>query len=370
VVVDDEICRMPMRVARTEVSQCNGPSIGYGEYFRGISEVIGRDGFRQFTEAVAAKLGKEVSLGQIGGISIYSEKHGSDYHPARIEVTLQDQGCSSFVMNVAVTKRGRDRLWREYQVLQYLNQKYDFSFLPSTYFLGEACHPPMVMFLGDWFEGYEEFHLSIDPGGFQGLVIWRAHGRRRPLARSQARHVYCLAAKILTLYYDIFTFEQIFPWHHAAGDFVVKEQPASIDVRLVTARQYASMMGGSNGVSVHEALLFFLLNLSLRMRLDRLDGTGAVAWADDGCVDATMEGFWKGLKIKEERRFVAPGFNSLFTDYLRHLSEEDLLERFRLLVDACDPSAPDIPVIRRRLEEHAFHLYATLQRDLFLKERP
>jgi hypothetical protein len=265
-------------------------------------------------------------------------------------------------MNVAVTARGKAWVCREFEVLQYLNSKYDFPFLPRAYFQGEAFLSSMPMFLGDWFQGYHEFHLSIDKeDGSQKLVFWDTDKGHCYLSRPRVRQVYSQAAKILTLYYDIKTFEQIFPWHHAAGDFVVKTHEKSMDVKLVTARQYAAMLEPAEGVSVHEALLFFLLNLTLRMRLDRLDGVGAVAWADDESMDATLEGFVEGLWTKERQGVIEIGFVDGFVQHVRSLAKEDLSFRFHALIDACDQAAPDIPVIRDHLERHILKFYSALR---------
>ena len=309
--------------------------------------------------------------------------------------------CASFVMNVAVTSRGKAGLSREFEVLQHLNTKHDFPFLPRTYFEGEAFYgsgrgrDTMLMFLGDWLQGYHEFHLSVDKeDGSRKLVLWDTEKNPCHLSRPQAWQIYHQAARILTLYYNLETFEQIFPWHHAAGDFVVKTQDPhpvlplegggfgwgsiaspqadhgnyetkSMDVRLVTARQYAPMLERSEGVSVHEGLLFFLLNLSVRMRLDRLDGVGAVAWADDHCVGATLEGFEEGLRIKQDRGFVDAGFVNGFLQYLCSLGKEDLSYRFHILIDACDQAAPDVPVIRCHLDRHISKFHLALERNLF-----
>jgi len=89
-----------------------------------------------------------------------------------------------------------------------------------------------------------------------------------------------------------------------------------------------------------------------RMRLDRLDGTGPLAWADHGCVYATLSGFLEGLREKTRRGFADLDFVNLFFRYGASLSEDDLSERFHALVDACDPSAPDLPVISAHLSGH------------------
>ena len=361
VLVDEATWQAPMRLTRSEPDPAHDPSLSYGRYFEGITDVISRDGYGLLVDATGRQLADDISVADIEEIRIYSEKHGSDYHPAKIEVILHDQ-CASFVMNVAVTARGKAWICREFEVLQHLNSKYDLPFLPRAYFQGEAFPPSMLMLLGDWFQGYHEFHLSIDKeGGSRSLVLWDTDKGVCYLSGPQVWQIYSQAAKILTLYYDVETFEQIFPWHHAAGDFVVKTHEKSIDVRLVTARQYASMLERSEGVSVHEALLFFLLNLSVRMRLDRLDGVGAVAWADDECVDATLDGFLEGLRSKEEEKMIIGGTANAFFESCRFLAKEDLSSMFHCLVDACDQAAPDMPVIRDHLERHISKFHTAIQ---------
>lgn len=361
VPLNDLIRQAPMRLTRCGTGPAPGPPISYGQYFKGITDVISKDDYRLLVDATGSQLARDISRADIEEILIYTEKHGSDYHPARIEVVLDDR-CASFVMNIGITDRGKARLSRELEVLQYLNSKYGFPFLPRTYFQGEAFLPSMVMFLADWFQGYHEFHLSVDQeDGFQKLVLWNTEKNPCQLSRLQARQIYHQSAKILTLYYDLETFEQIFPWHHAAGDFVVKTDNQPLDVRLITARQYAPMLDRSEGVSVHEALLFFLLNLSMRMRLDRLDGVGAVAWVDDDCVDSTLEGFVEGLRIKQDEGFMDAGFGNGFLQYVQSLAIEDLSRRFHALIEACDQAAPDIPVIRDHLERHISEFRSALQ---------
>jgi hypothetical protein len=350
-----------MRLTRSDPDPGQGPVVTYSQYFEGIEDVISKDGYGGLVDATARSLGKDISLDKINDIVIRSEKHGSDYHPARIEVMVGSV-CAAFVMNVAVTARGKARLHQEFEVLEYLNRKYDFPFLPRSYFQGESFHTAMPMFLADWFQGYHEFHLSIDKeDSSQGLLLWDSEKGPYRLSRPQAQQVYHQSARILTLYYDLETFEQIFPWHHAAGDFVVKAQGETIDVKLITARQYAPMLEPSQGLSGQEALLFFLLNLSLRMRLDRLDGVGSVAWADDACVDATVGGFVGGLRAKEREGVVETGFVDRFVSYLSSLAIEGLTDGFSAIVDAYDQRAPDLPVIRGHCESHILKFRSVLQ---------
>ena len=361
VLLNDTISRLPLRLTRQEPDLQEELSPNYADYFNRIADVISRDGYGPLALAAATQLDRNVSVRDIQEIVVYSEKHGSDYHPARVEVLAGDQRAI-FVMNVAVTRRGKAWVSREFDVLQHLHSKYHYPFLPRTYFLGEASPPTMLMFLADWFQGYHEFHLSIhEEHGRQELLVWDAEKGRRWLSEPQAWETYRQAARILTLYYDLETFEQIFPWHHAAGDFVVKADQGSVDVKLVTARQYAPMVDSLEGVSVHDALLLFLLNLSLRMRLDRLDGVGSVAWSADDCVTATLEGFLSGLKTKEQQGIAPEGFTDGFLSHIRSLSKEALSEGFHTLVAAYDQTAPDMPVIRLHLERHISKTHASLQ---------
>ena len=370
--VDDRFLRTPLRVHRKESTDGAPLAPTYAHYFEGIRDVIFRNNCKHLCTAVTTKVGEEISPADIEEIRIYAEKHGSDYHPAKIEVIVAGGNIATFVMNVAVTERGRERLYREFDVLKRLNRKGAATgtpFLPVAYFQEETCGlcrtdnspdtdtPFMVMFLADWFQGYHEFHLSVEKrvGHHLGLVVWNTDRGTRLLSDTQAAGTYAQVARILTGYYDPQSFQQIFPWHHAAGDFVVRVHPEASEVRLVTARQYAPMV---EGVSVFDALLFFLLNLSLRTRLDRLDGVGDLVWAEDGCVAATLSGFLEGLTL--DRADVKD-----FISYTRETGQAGLHDRFAALVDACSADAPDIPVIRKNLNRHVTVFHEAIQHILF-----
>jgi hypothetical protein len=99
----------------------------------------------------------------------------------------------------------------------------------------------------------------------------------------------------------------------------------------------------------------------MSIRLDRLDGVGAVAWASESCIQATLEGFVEGLTIKEQRGSIPAGFLDTFMRDIRSFSVEGLSHGFQALVDACDQSAPDIPILRNHLEKHTLEFYSILQ---------
>jgi hypothetical protein len=332
----------------------------YGRYFQAIKEVIAGQSGLPLLEAAQKQLRADLSVSDLQDIRIYAEKHGNLYHPAKIEVDTR-RGCARFVMNVALTERGRAAMFREVANLRTLTENYPYPWLPYVYFYTDSDGPssaqggqagPESMFLANWFEGFYEFHQSIDPvDNSQKLILWDGSPRPNYLSHWQTRRLYAQISKILTLYYNPETYEQIFPWHHGAGDFVVKVADDGVDVRLVTVRQYGAMADPSE-MDRDEALLFFFLNLSVRMRLDRLDGVGELIWAGDECLDMTWEGFKEALPVKEREGVLAPGFGKNFLETLSRISGEALFERFLALLESYNPQTPDLPVIKQGVATH------------------
>jgi hypothetical protein len=327
-------------------------------YYQEIERVIRKKEGAALLAALQTRLGRPVALPEIRDIRIYSEKHGSDYHPAKIEVRLRDR-VWSFVMNVAITERGRQVLTSEFQVLDELKRRHPLSYLPTAYFMEDtpgACGPvspwPVQMYLADWLEGFYEFHLTSDPAdGKQKVVLWDGAGHDHFLHPGTADQIYREIARILTSYYDLPTFSQIHPWHLAAGDFIARIEGDRAEVRLVAARQYGPLIGPPD-LPPEEALLFFLLNMTIRIRLDRLNGVGDMAWADARCLKPAFEGFFLALEEKERtggppREFAAP-----FRNYLESRSVEEIEAYSAALLHSFDRRAPDLPLIKRHLEQH------------------
>lgn len=351
--------RLPL--SQSDFAEPVQPFWTYQLYFQTIHEMLAKDSYRLLQEAASRKLTVPLNPSDVQQILIYSEKHGNWYHPAKIEV-ITSQGCARFVLNVALTERGQAVMSLEIRALECLADNFIYPWLPAVYFQDESVtvstvdHEKQVrsvsLFLADWFEGFHEFHLSIDPDdGIQKLVLWDGSPKPNYLSRQQAINVYVEISKILTLYYHPRTYDQIFPWHHGAGDFVVKTEGDRIEIRLVTVRQYGPMADPEE-MEVSEALVFFFLNLSLRMRLDRVDGSGEIAWAGEDCLDATCKGFQEGLWIQEQEGFLPPGFRKTFLKELSCFSEEALTERFFSLLASYAAGAPDLPVIRKNIVPH------------------
>jgi len=293
-------------------------------------------------------------------ISVCIRKHGEFYHPARAEI-LKDGKSACFVINAAVSDIGKHCIEREYLLLKALGRLVFPPFIPEVYAIDRIQLEDgreIPMFSGQWFDDYHEFHLSQNSDGSAGLLVWDTDKGNYFLSENQALSLYQQAAKILTLYYNPDTFEQIFPWHHAAGDFVVKCDDAHrIDVKLITVRQYVSPMEceENDPEAVMGGLLAFLINLSIRMRLDRADGVGEIVWADEIALKGTVQGFSDALRLK------ASCPEKAFRNYIASWSEEDLSEMAEAIVGSYHPQSPEIPVIKKHLKSHIARLSKLIQ---------
>jgi len=174
-------------------------------------------------------------------------------------------------------------------------------------------------------------------------------------------------SKILTIYYSIGTSDQILSWHHAAGDFVVNSKGRTMDLRLITARDYGSMFMKHSGSGIKhkpsfmlEAMLFFLLHLSIRIRLDRLDGVGDIGWSDPTAVENCTRGFYQGLKKKYHKGLQKGFAATYFNDYLFRFSKPVLYELCHSIVDRFYQNPFEIELIRNNLDDHTQILYSTI----------
>ncbi len=293
-------------------------------------------------------------------IRIHLAKHGAHYHPARIAAEVHGR-WAEFVLNVAVSEAGRALIQHEYETLQRLEREVEPSYIPAVFARGQVSlrgKPPVAMFIGEWLEGFHEFHLSRTPAAAEtGMVVWDPENGNRLLARGQIRAIYGGAARVLTHYLNLATGECIGSWHHAAGDFVVNLAGPRPEVRLITAREYRPMLrqattGGQALPALMESLLVFFLDTMIRMRLDRLDGVGEIAWADPVAVEGCLEGFFSALSAKPELPGVPLPLGLLFRHYALSIPPEHLLELCRGLLSRFPPGAADLPVASACLEEH------------------
>ena len=276
----------------------------YGPYLGAVHYLLLRNNYQKILEALADRLGRGVTLEEVEAIEIRTEKHGAFYHVARAELSVSGE-IVSFAVNVAVSDTAKAELERDFRLLRSLTNRYNYKFLPQVYFKGAGIYRDagkpvrwLHMFVAEWFRDYHEFHLHRDQAdGSSRMLLWDLDRGSRYLSEHQCVALYRLGAKILTLYYNWNNFKQIYPWHHAAGDFVLREREGVVDLRLVTVRDYAAVVDFTSGKKAGKllALVLFFLHLTIRMRIDRLDGVGDVVWVEDYCLEGVVPGFFEGL---------------------------------------------------------------------------
>ncbi|BBO89970.1 hypothetical protein [Desulfosarcina ovata] len=309
-------------------------AITYQDYFSAVSSFCLADDARRLLAAASRCLERPVSLAELSDISVFLVKHGAFYHPSRLQVDVAGRPLA-FVLNVAASADGLASLPLEIQALSRLNAQRPFGWLPEIYDHATMTLPagkPIAMFLGSWFNGYHEFHLTRSPGHDDDAIgVWDGATVPRQLTADQTADLYREATMILTACYDPITTRHIFPWHHAAGDFVVNPSKNRPSVRLITVRGLPPITDlapeAMDEAAILESLFVFFIHTSLRMRLDRLDGVGAVAWVPDACLIPMIEGFFQGLDLTARLSGFPESFPAFFQDYFNQCAKVDLLVR-------------------------------------------
>lgn len=349
------------RAARLSASADGAASkaITHAEYFEAVRSYLSDAGRTHIQKALAAHFPQHETLFRPDRMDVVLEKHGEFYHPARIDIIIHERSIS-LVLNVAVTPAGSDCMTSEVAALGQVAQRLPPGNVPTVYGHTEVPGPnnlTMPMFLADWFAGFHEFHLSINPmDGRQGMVVWDTQSEPFYLSDPQQVDVYRQVAFLLTRAYDPDSTRQIYPWHHAAGDFVIRVSGASVDLRLITVRQYAPTLDDGARELDDEArlmaLLVFFLNLTLRNRIDRRDGTGDMAWAGSGAVAATVRGAIEALPMT---------IKSKFTDFLISYDISELMDVLQVVADRYTLMPMEKDLVRGHLASHGEQLVEALQ---------
>ncbi len=322
-----------------------------------------------------AQLGRAVSSPEsVEGIDIRTEKHGAFYHVARVDVHLSGR-VVSFVVNVAATDLAKSTLKREYYLLCRLARRFPYPYLPRVYCQGRVRHwqgseepgrlrnhvePAWLhMVVGEWLSDYHEFHLHRGEGeGRVRLLLWDSTAGYRYLTDGQTSSLYRQAARILADYYDWNSFRQIYPWHHAAGDFVARAKDGKIDLRLITVRDYVPIVGYRTRRRAGKmlALIFFFLHLTLQMRLDRVDGVGELVWAEETLLSHVVQGVLDAMSGK-----VGPPSPSELHEILSSLTREEWRQVLGEVLEAYAFAPEEMDLVRRHEGLHIAQITHALQ---------
>jgi len=342
------------------------PFLKLKDYFQAARSFLLEDHRHALLKAVQDQMGSgRLQEEDIRNVIIRSEKQGALYHVASVEV--EGAGVSSkFSLVAAVSEKSRDALGRECNTIILLNNRHPSCGLPGIHFRGDQIvsrdgkEGTFSFLLEEWLESYHEWHVSRDGTGNQRLCIWDQE-RGYYFANEDAFfQLFRQAARTLTLLYDPETGCQLRPWHHAAGDFVIRDnQEGKSHVRLAAARGYEPLLTlpGQAPENQPANLLYFFLDMALRMRLDRFDGVGEVAWIEGNILDAVMAGFLEGLEVSAHERRCDKTASRSFLGLLKSFSPAELLAAFEPLLDIYRHGAGDeFMIIAEHLSIHVQEL--------------
>jgi len=372
-----------------------GPEPTIGDYFSAARTFLEKENGQLLYAALSLMAGKGGENDPIRAVELFLEKHGAFYHPLRVKVFSKTGRSATLVLNGAVSRPGLALIKKEYQLLANLEKQAAIAYTPRVF--GAGIQPLEIsnsekaiffddipldvspidsnsvgFFLGEWFEGFREFHISTRDGE-PNVAIWSSNGDVEYLSLERAAVIYEQIAHILTVYYNLNTGEQIHPWHHAAGDFVVDPLAEGLPVKLITVRGYESLMEVDPGEGpvghVLPALLFFFLNLTLRIQMDRLDGVGPLVFLGEEILRATVTGFLRGLDDKSEHALTPEvpgpreisGLRDIFVEVMAEFSREQIEAILINLIEVWPINASERTIAGAHLKSHASFVHSAFK---------
>jgi len=336
----------------------------YGDYFSAARDFLEQDNADALCRAVG-RLAGLVGPADVSRVAVYLVKHGAFYHPAWIQAKACDRWWA-MVLNVAVSANGRAILEQEFENLERLNREMTAPYWPRVFCRGCGRTPGgkrLPMFLGEWLDGFNEFHLSADAGdGPARLVVWDDDQGKRNLTAFQVQELLRQAALILAYAYNPLTLEAVLDWHHAAGDFVVNLDGVGLGVRLISARRYAPMaeIGQLSVADILDALLVYLVDISLRLRVDRSDGIGHAVCHPPQVMPAICLGFLQGIQAAAARRGLPEDFIQTVRRYFALHDEQALLSMVDAILVKYAPDNEMRPLLQSNARDHASALAQAL----------
>ena len=334
-----------------------------GDYFSAVSEFLSSDNFQIVIQAVGAGFEKTIQPQDLDKIHVILIKHGEFYHPAKIEVEIISKDQFDFVLNVAVSENGKILIAEEYTNLNSFDLLFPYSFLPKTYFMGGIPiteNDELPMFLAEWCRGHHEFHWTKIPDRDElGIVVWDDENGNYFLNQNQTVTLFGQIAMILTSYYNFSSSYHISMWHHAAGDFIVCKENDNISVKLISVRKYVPLidMDKPDLWTVLETLFVYFVSLSIRMRLDRIDGVGETVWGNELAVMGAVEGFLLGLQHQVANESIEPELYDGIVMYLKTFSHNNILEWCTTIARQIYQNSPDLDLILSHMDSHSEQLH-------------
>jgi hypothetical protein len=360
IVADDGMLMQKFVVGPSELHKF----LTLGDFFDCIRRFLLSEKEPRLPEILTRMWHRPVSIEEIEEIVVRYEKYGTLYQICSIDVSAGGD-YSRLCANVAFSEKARLTLTREFDLMAQLEEKEGPGFLPRVYKKDRidvekaGRRESILAALLEWFEDYEEWHFKQYDGSTRAF-LWDMRGGYRFLSQAQTFDIVSQATYILTLYYDVLSSRRITPWHHGGGDFIVRASETCVDLKLITSRGYDPIRF-SEDESTLDALCNFCIETITKMRLDKWEGMGGSEWADRFALEAALQGFFKGLKVKEARgemeglsaAAVLQRLKSFNVDQLRSLVK-------RQFVDAKGEDLSDYMAVHRNLDAHASEIYSAI----------
>jgi len=295
--------------------------VTYGQYMSSVARLLSENSFMALRKLLKKQLKPIPKLEAASNIELIAEKHGALYSVSRLRIRFADDE-RSFAVNCAFSPDQQAFLEVEVRHLANLHARFGLPYLPLPFI--SAKGPGLMLSIAEWFENHHEFHLSPDASGTPAINVWKQGGGPQLLDAEKTVELYAQASKILTLHLDSRSFSQIYPWHHGAGDFVVDESQSPLSLRLITVRGYRPLLARKSDCRDKMlGSLHFFVNLGIRMRIDRLDGTGELAWAGPQCLPGVIRGFVEAWETRWDNTHL-PKAREIFSLFLDFSFEERL----------------------------------------------
>jgi len=349
------------------------PFLTLADFFHLVTHFVLGKAAPNLVSALSHYWGQNIALQDIDSAIIRYEKYGSLYQIVSAEL-IYGNLRAKFGVSAAMTPGARESIKDEYNLLSYFNTKTGLSYLPRVFCIHSQDirksdqTDTVILMLAEWFEGYHEWHFSKDEEGRTRIIIWDMGGGQRPASDDEAYAIIKEASFILTSCYSVETAERVFPWHNGAGDFVVNATPGKLGVKLIALRGYEPFTSNDPLETANPAwgMLQFIIELTTRMRLDKLEGMGDTTWADRSFVGAAIDGFLQAMATKEAQGQCGSLNVPEFVKSLKALSQDEVEQAIRLQLAAYQaPDTSDYQAIEAHLQEHANDLVKAFQ-DLSL----
>ena len=368
VPVSEEMMQRPFVLRPLE----NHPFLSLGDFFYATRNFLWQGDGKLLLYPMKGLKDPHGPMDKIQQLIIRYEKYGALYQILSAEA-VAEESKRKYAVIAALSPEAKETLERECNLLDRLNNRYVYALIPQIYFKDKVVSgssgktETIDMALSNWFEGYHEWHFSGDKNNAETISIWNMERGYQSAARDVIREIIRQASKALTLYYDPISNHQVYPWHHGAGDFVVKVDEEGVDVRLISVRGYDATISPLKGRMTDplEPILYFFLNMTIRMRIDKSEGMGGPVWAGAFILPALLRGFLEGLQQKEEEGKIGNRIRKKVLLYLRDISRKTLHEKLVRQIEMYRRIDPiDFSCMHEHIEAHADELYHALIESL------